>query len=112
MDPAEAIDLLLEDGESPSDDAALVNDAVGKVGAGAIEARRCGRARPGAVLNLKHNRGPVPDHVRALFGELCRQPRIDSLLESIDRFIEPLERSLVPDLEATRRAVAHCAGSR
>ena len=105
MDPDEAIELLFGDGVNPSADPALVNGAVGDVFADAIEARR-GRAGPGPVVNLKHDRGPIPAPVRATFRELCRQPRIDRLLESLDELIEPLERSVAPGLEAARREVA------
>ena len=103
VDSAEAIDLLFEDDASGSDDAATENDAGDE---GAVREDRCGRTRPVPVVNLKHDRGPIPEHVRAAFRELCRQPRIDSLLKSIDALIEPLERSVVSDLEAAKREVA------
>ena len=41
-------------------------------------------------MNLKHDRGPIRDHIRATFRELCRQPRIDGLLESSDKAIATL----------------------
>ena len=96
VDPAKAMDLLFEDNAGRSDDAA------------AVGGRQCSRARalPAPVVNLKKDRGPLPDNVRSDFRELCRQPRIDGLLQSIDAWIEPLERSAVPDLEAARREVA------
>ena len=68
VDSADALDLLFEDG------------AGGDVAAAAAGGRRCGRTRPGAFVNLKHGRVRVPDHVLAVFGELCRPGRIDSLL--------------------------------
>ena len=101
MDPDEAIELLFGDGASPAADPALVNGAVGEIFADAIEGRR-----PGPVVNLKHDRGPIPASVHATFRELCRQPRIHNLLESLDELIEPLERSVAPGLEAARREVA------
>ena len=60
VDPTEALDLLFEDGENESDD----QDS----GGGAIGARRCGRTHSAPVVNLKHDRGPIPDHIRATFG--------------------------------------------
>ena len=102
MDPDEAIELLFGDGANPSDDPALVNGAVGDT----IEGRRRGQAGPGPVVNLKHDRGPIPATVHATFRELCRQPRIDGLMESLDELIEPLERSVAPGLEAAGREVA------
>ena len=106
MDPDEAIGLLFGDGASPSADPALVNGAVGEIFADAIESRRRGQAGPGPVVNLKHDRGPIPASVHATFRALCRQPRIHNLLESLDELIEPLERSVAPGLEAARREVA------
>ena len=106
MDPDEAIEVLFGDGANPSADPALVNGAVGEIFADAIEARRRGRAGPGPVVNLKHDRGPIPAPVHATFQELCRQPRIHNLLESLDELIEPLERSVAPGLKAARREVA------
>ena len=105
VDPAEAIDLLFEDDAGRSGDAAAVKEAGDGGGGGAAGARRRGRNDPVQFVNLKHGRGPIPDDVRAAFGELCRQTRIDGLLESIDALIEPLEWSVVPDLEAARRGV-------
>ena len=98
VNPAEAIDLLFENGENES----------GNQGSdgGAIGARRCGRTHPAPVVNLKHNRGPIPGHIRATFRELCGQSRIDGLLESVDKLIATLEGSVVPDLEAARTEVA------
>ena len=60
------------------------------------------------VVNLKHGRGSIPDDVRAAFRELCRQPKIDSMLELIDALIEPrsIETSAVRELEDARREVA------
>ena len=98
VNPAEAIDLLFENGENESDD----QDSDG----GAIGARRCGRTHPAPVVNLKHDRGPIPDHIRATFRELCGQSRIDGLLESVDKLIATLEGSVVSDLEAARTEVA------
>ena len=72
--------------------------------------RRCGRTRPGAFVNLKHERVRVPDHVLAVFGELCRPGRIDSLLKSLDGLIKPLERMLAPGLEAAVREVEAVRG--
>ena len=106
MDPAEALDLLFEDGASPSNDAAAMEDAVGEARADAVEARRGGRARQGPVVNLKHGRGPVPDDVRTTFRERSRQPTLDSLLEVIDGFLKPLDRSVAADLEVARRDIA------
>ena len=57
-------------------------------------------------MNLKHDRGPIPDHIRATFRELCGQSRIDGLLESVDKLIATLEGSVVSDLEAARTEVA------
>ena len=98
VNPAEAIDLLFENGENESDD----QDS----DRGAIGARRCGRTHPAPVVNLKHDRGPIPDHIRATFRELCGQSRFDGLLESVDKLIATLEGSVVPDLEAARTEVA------
>ena len=106
MNPDEAIELLCGDGASPAADPALVNGAVGEIFADAIEGRRRGRAGPGPVVNLKHDRGPIPASVHVTFRELCRQPRIHNLLESLDELIEPLKRSVAPGLEAARREVA------
>ena len=105
MDPDEAIELLCGDGASPAADPALVNGAVGEIFADPIEGRRRGRAGPGPVVNLKHDRGPIPASVHVTFRELCRQPRIHNLLESLDELIEPLKRSVAPGLEAARREV-------
>ena len=98
--------LLFEDGASPAADPDLVNGAVGEIFADAIKARRRWRAGPGPVVNLRHDRGPIPASVHATFRELCRQPRIHNLLESLDELIEPLKRSVAPGLEAARREVA------
>ena len=106
MDPDEAIELLCGDGASPAADPALVNGAVGEIFADAIEGRRRGRAGPGPVVNLKHDRGPIPASVHVTFRELCRQPRIHNLLESLDELIEPLERLVAPGLEAAGREIA------
>ena len=38
--------------------------------------------------------------------ELCRQPHIDGLVESLDELIEPLERSVTPGLEGAGREIA------
>ena len=103
LDPDEAIELLCGGGASPAADPALVNGAVGEIFAGVIDR---GRAGPGPVVNLKHDRGPIPASVHVTFRELCRQPRIRNLLESLDELIEPLERSVAPGLEAARREVA------
>ena len=97
VDPTEAIDLLFEDGGNESGD-----DGDG----GAMGARRCGRTDPAPVVNLKHGRGPVPDDVRAAFRELCRQPRVDSVLELIDAAVAPLETAAVQELEDARRQLA------
>ena len=104
--PDEAIELLCGDGASPADDPALVNGAVGEIFVDAIETRRRGRAGPGPIVNLEYDRGPIPASVHATFRELCRQPRIHNLLESLDELIEPLKRSVAPALEAARREVA------
>ena len=96
MDPDEAIEVLFGDGANPSAD--LFADA--------IEAGRRGQAGPGPVVNLKHDRGPIPASVHATFRQLCRQPRLDGLLKSLDELIEPLERSVAPGLEAAGREVA------
>ena len=105
VDPAEALDLLFEDDAGRSGDAAAVKEAGDGSGGGAAGTRRGGRTDPVQFVNLKHNRGPIPEDLRATFSELCRQTRIDGLLESIDALIEPLERSVVPDLEAARRGI-------
>ncbi len=105
VDPAEALDLLFEDDAGRSGDAAAVKEAGDGGGGGAAGTRRRGRIDPAPFVNLKHGRGPIPDDLRVTFGELCRQTRIDELLQSIDAFIDPLERSAVPDLEAARRGV-------
>ena len=99
VDPSEAIDVLFGNGSNRVGEAAAVNDGGAVAGGG-------GPTGPSPVVNLKHGRGPIPKHVRALFGELCRQPRIDSLLASIDGFVEPLERSFVPKVEAASRDLA------
>ena len=110
VDFADALDLLFEDGASRSGAAALVDGAGGDVVAAAAGGRRCGRTRPGAFVNLKYGRVRVPDHVLAVFGELCRQGRIDSLLKSLDGLIKPLERMLASGLEAAVREVAAVRG--
>ena len=97
VDPTEAIDLLFEDGGNESGD-----DGDG----GAMGARRCGRTDPAPVVNLKHGRGPVPDDVRAAFRELCRQPKVDRVLELIDAAVAPLETAAVQELEDARRQLA------
>ena len=97
VDPTEAIDLLFEDGGNESGD-----DGDG----GAMGARRCGRTDPAPVVNLKPGRGPVPDDVRAAFRELCRQPKVDSVLELIDAAVGPLETAAVQELEDARRQLA------
>ena len=106
MDPDEAIELLCGGGASPAADPALVNGAVGEIFEHVIEGRRRGRAGPGPVVNLKHDRGPIPASVHVTFRELCRQPRIRNLLEPLDELIELLKRSVAPGLEAARREVA------
>ena len=98
VDPTEAIDLLFEDSENESDG----EDSDG----GAIGARRYGRTHPAPMVNLKHDRGPIPDDVRAAFRELCGQPRIDGLLEATDALLEPLETAAVRELEDARRQLA------
>ena len=98
VDPTEAIDLLFEDSENESDG----EDSDG----GAIGARRYGRTHPAPMVNLKHDRGPIPDDVRAAFRELCGQPRVDSLLEATDALLEPLETAAVRELEDARRQLA------
>ena len=110
VDFADALDLLFEDGASRSGAAALVDGAGGDVVAAAAGGRRCGRTRPGAFVNLKHGRVRVPDHVLAVFGELCRQGRTDSLLKSLDGLIKPLERMLASGLKAAVREVAAVRG--
>ena len=105
VDPAEALELLFEDDAGRSGAAATVKEAGDGGGAGAAGTRRRGRIDPAPFVNLKHNRGPIPEDLRATFSELCRQTRIDGLLESIDALIEPLERSVVPDLEAARLGI-------
>ena len=106
MNPDEAIEVLFGDGANPSANAALVNGAVGEIFADAIEAGRRGQAGPEPVVNLKHDRGPIPAPVHATFRELCRQPRIDGLLKLLDELIEPLQRSVAPGLEAAGRELA------
>ena len=122
VDSADALNLLFEDGASRSGAAALVDGAGGDVAAALVDGaggdvvpaaaggRRCGRTRPGAFVNLKHGRVRVPDHVLAVFGELCRPGRIDSLLKSLDGLIKPLERMLALGLEAAVREVADVRG--
>ena len=105
VDPAEALDLLFEDDAGRPDDAAAVKKAGDAGGGVAAGARRRNRTDPVPFVSLKYNRGPIPADLRAAFGELCRQTRIDGLLESVDALIEPLERSVVPDLEAARRGI-------
>ena len=105
VDPAEAIDLLFEDDAGRSGDAAAVKEAGDGGGGSAAGARRRGRTDPAPFVNLKHNRGPIPEDLRAAFSELYRQTRIDGLLESIDALFEPRERSVVPDLEAARLGI-------
>ena len=105
VDPAEALDLLFEDDAGRSGDAAAVKEAGDGSGGGAAGTRRSGRTAPVQFVNLKHDLGPIPEDLRATFRELCRQTRIDGLLESIDALIEPLERSVVPDLEAARLGI-------
>ena len=96
VDATEAIDLLFEDGQNESDDG----------DGGAMEARRSGRPDPAPVVNLKRGRGPVPDDVRAAFRELCRQPRVDSVIELVDAAIAPLETTALGELEEAHREVA------
>ena len=104
-DSAEAIDLLFEDDSSRSDPAAAVNEVGDEGGGGAAGAQPCGALRPAPFVNLKQNRGPVSDDLRTAFRELCGQAGINDLLRSIDVLIEPLERSALPDLEASQREV-------
>ena len=98
VDPAEAMDLLFEDGGNESDG----QDGDGR----AIGVRRSVRPDAAPVVNLKHGRGPVPDDVRAAFRELCRQPRVDGVLELMDGAIGPLETAAVQELEEARRQLA------
>ncbi|MCY4510427.1 MAG: AAA family ATPase, partial [Acidobacteria bacterium] len=98
VDPAEAMDLLFENGGNESDD----EDGDG----GAIASRRSGRPDPAPVVNLKHGRGPIPDDVLAVFRELCRQPKVDGVLELIDAAVAPLETAAVQELEEAHREVA------
>ena len=53
-------------------------------------------------MNLKHDRGSIPEEVREAFRELCRQPRVDSVLALIDNVVQPLEDAR-PELAASRR---------
>ena len=107
VESAEALDLLFEDGPSRSLAAPLMNGAAGEGVAADIGGRRCGRPLPAAaVVNLKRNLGPIPESVRAAFGELSGQPRIDGLLRSLDEFIEPLDQSFVPGFEVAAGEVA------
>ena len=105
VDPAEALDVLFEDDADRSDAAAGAKEAGDGGGGARPGAGRRGRTDPVPCVNLKHGRGDTPDDLRVAFRELCRQPRIDGLLQPIDALIEPLERSAVPDLEAARRGV-------
>ena len=57
-------------------------------------------------MNLKHGRGPVPDDVRAAFRELCRRPKVGSVLELIDAATAPLETAAVHELKDAHREVA------
>ena len=98
VDPAEAMDLLFEDGGNESDG----QDGDGR----AIGVRRSVRPAAAPVVNLKHGRGPVPDDVRAAFRELCRQSRVDGVLELMDGALGPLETAAVPELEEARRQLA------
>ena len=105
VDAAEALDLLFEDDADRSGDAAAVKKAGDAGGGAAAGAHRRNRTDPVPFVSLKHNRGPIPEDLRAAFSELCRQTRIDGLLKSIDALIEPLERSAAPDLEAARLGI-------
>ena len=98
VDPAEAMDLLFEDGGNESDG----QDGDGR----AIGVRPSVRPDAAPVVNLKHGRGPVPDDVRAAFRELCRQPRVDGVLELMDGAIGPLETAAVQELAEARRQLA------
>ena len=68
--------------------------------------RECGPPAPASssaeVVNLRNDRGPIPDEVREAFRELCRQPRVDSVLVLIDAVVQPLEDAL-PELAASRQ---------
>ena len=98
VDPAEAMDLLFEDGGNESDG----QDGDGR----AIGVRQSVRPDAVPVVNLKKGRGPIPVAVRAAFRELCRQPRVDGVLELMDGAIGPLETAVVPELEEARRQLA------
>ena len=73
VDLAGALDLLFEDDAGRSGDAAAAKEAGDGGGGGAAGTRRRGRTDPAPFVNLKHNRGPVPEDLRATFSELCRQ---------------------------------------
>ena len=97
-DARNAVSLLVGDAASRR---APIDDSRGGDGT-----RECGPPAPALssaeVVNLKHGRGPVPDEVRAAFRELCRQPRVDSVLALIDGVVQSLEDAR-PELAASRR---------
>ena len=74
---------------------------------GGEEPRALGPARPehaaAAFVNLRHDRGPIPAHVRETFNELSARPRIDTLVDGLDELVGPLERDTLPRLEGTCR---------
>ena len=57
------------------------------------------------VVNLRHDPGPIPDHVRKMFDDLSGRARIDALLDKLDEVLAPLERETLPGLEDTRREI-------
>ena len=104
VDSAEAVDLLFGGGGNGFDDEDSDGSAVG--------ARRRGRTHPAPTVNLKHDRGPIPDDVRAAFRDLCGQPGIDSLLKSIDALIEPSRRRRFGNSRMPAAGSRHCGGRR
>ena len=66
---------------------------------------RCPEHSAAEFVNLKHDYGPIPAHVREAFDELSGRSRFDLLLNAIDEVLGPLERETLPRLEETRREV-------
>ena len=79
VDADDAVRLL-----AGHDAGAQADDETGGVGG----TRTSGSVRPenaGAeFVNLKHDRGPIPAHVRETFDELTARPRIDALVDALD----------------------------
>ena len=61
------------------------------------------------LVNLKHDRGPIPVQVRDTFDELSGRSRIDALLDMLDEVLGPLERETLPRLRRPAASSGRCA---